>query len=158
MPIGALNEAPTFVEIMMKPKNEFNTLAKERRLKMSHKNIADDVLLYGRTVKQILTYFKTLLNVLKHHHATLKLKRCKWFQDRYKFVGMYIAAVGTQPAQSKNQAFEKIERPNTWRDLRMLIGVFGFYNPFLPLYNLYIRPWRYILLNHPQPGTPPQKD
>ena len=33
------------------------------------------VLLYGCTVKHILAYFRIVLGVLKHHYATLKLKK-----------------------------------------------------------------------------------
>ena len=54
---------------------------------------------------------------------------------------MDVAAGGTQLAQSQNEAFTKLEQPNTWGDLRMLIGIFGFYSQLLPLYELYIRPW-----------------
>ena len=71
---------------------------------------------------------------------------------------MDVAAGGTQPAQSKNKAFVKLERQNTWEYLSMLIGLFGFYSQFLPLYELYIRPWRYILSKQPQPGTLYQKE
>ena len=35
----------------------------------------------------------------------------------------------------------------------MLIGLFGFYSQFLPLYNLDIRLWIYIFLKQTQPGT-----
>ena len=115
------------------------------------------MLLYERTAEYILYYFITVLDVLKHHRATLKLKNCKWFQDRYKFVGMEMASGGTQPAQSQNETFTKLERPNTWLGLRMLIGVFGLYIHLLTLYELYIRILRYILLNHPQLGTLSQK-
>ena len=66
---------------------------------------------------------------------------------------MDVAAGGTQLAQSQNEAFTKLEQPNTWGDLRMLIGIFGFYSQLLPLYELYIRPWVYILSNQNQPGT-----
>ena len=38
----------------------------------------------------------------------------------------------------------KLELPNTWGDLCMPIGIFGFYSHFLTLYDLDIRPWRYI--------------
>ena len=34
--------------------------------------IVDDVLLYGRTAKQLLAYFITVLDVLKYHRNTLK--------------------------------------------------------------------------------------
>ena len=38
---------------------------------------------------------------------------------------------GTQPTKSNNEAFYNIEQPNTWGDLRMLIGLFGFYRQLL---------------------------
>ena len=57
--------------------------------------IADDVLLYGHTDKQLLYFFRTFPDVLKYHRATLKLKKCKWFQNRCKFLGMDVAAGGT---------------------------------------------------------------
>ena len=63
------------------------------------------MLLYGRTYEQLLAYFGTIMDVLKHHRTTPKLKNRKWFQDRCKFVGMDVAAVGTQPEQYKNEAF-----------------------------------------------------
>ena len=106
------------------------------------KIIVNDVLLYGRTYRQLMAYFITLLDVLKHHCATLKLENLKWFQERCKFLGINVAEGETQPAQSKNEAFAKLERPNTWGDLRMPIGLFGLYSQFLSLYKLYIRPWR----------------
>ena len=91
-PIGSLNTVPTFVAVMMKLDMEWETLSKERGLKnVTSKIIVNYVLLYGRTSRQILDYFRTVLDVLKHHCATLKLKKCKWFQDRCKFVGTEVA-------------------------------------------------------------------
>ena len=40
----------------------------------------------------------------------------------------------------------------------MLIGIIGLYSQFLPIYELYTRPWRYILSKKPQPETLYQKD
>ena len=74
MPMGALNEAPTFATMMMKLHMKFYTLAKQRGLKIFASNfIVDDVLLYGRTARQLLSYFITVLDVLKRHSTTLKL-------------------------------------------------------------------------------------
>ena len=39
----------------------------------------------------------------------------------------------------------------------MIIGIFGLYIQVLTLYELDIRPWRYILSNYPQIVTLPQK-
>ena len=153
MPMGALNSAPTFVAMMMKLQEEWDALARSRGLtNVASKVIIDDVLLYGRKADQLLQYFRTVLDVLQHHRDTLKLKKCKWFQDRCEFVGMDVAAGGTKPAQSKSDTFAKLGKPHTWGDLRMIIGMFGFYSKFLPLYELDIKPWRHILSRQPPPG------
>ena len=76
MSMGALNAAPTFVAMMMKLHMEWDTLTKEHGLKFfASKIILDGVLLYGRTARQILAYFRTVVGVLKHHRTTLKLKK-----------------------------------------------------------------------------------
>ena len=49
----------------------------------------------------------------------------------------------TKPEQSKNEAFSKIEQPNTRGDFRMLMDII---------------PWRYILSKQPQIGTLSQKE
>ena len=101
--MGDLNADPEFVAMTMKLHMEWGTLAKERGLKIvASKIIFGDVLLYRRTSRQLLDYFRTVLDVLKHHWDTLKLKKCKWFQDRCNFVEMYMEAGGTQHSQSQN--------------------------------------------------------
>ena len=71
---------------------------------------------------------------------------------------MDVVAVITPPAQSKNEAFDKLEKPITWGEFRMLINLFGFYIQFLPLYELDIRPWRCIFSKQTQLGTLYQKE
>ena len=59
---------------------------------------------------------------------------------------MEVSAGGTQLAKYKNDDLVKLERPSTWGDLHMLIGLFELYSQFLPLYELDIIPWRYIFV------------
>ena len=49
------------------------------------KIIVNDLLLYGHTAKQILKYFRTFLDVLKYHCATLKLKITNGFNTGVSF-------------------------------------------------------------------------
>ena len=58
---------------------------------------------------------------------------------------MCVSTGGTQPAQSKNEVFSKPDQHNTWGYLTILIGIFGLYDQLLPLYELDIIPWIYIL-------------
>ena len=55
---------------------------------------------------------------------------------------MYVEAGETQYAQSKNEAFSNIEQPKTLGGIRMIVGIFGLYSHFLPLYEMDIRPFR----------------
>ena len=81
MPMGTLNAAPTFVETMMKLYMQWDTLSKKRSLKnVASKIIVGDVLLYEHTARQILAYFRTVLDILKNHRATLKLKSANGFR------------------------------------------------------------------------------
>ena len=81
MPMGALNAAPTFLAMLMKLQMQCNKLAKERALENFASNIFfDDVLLYVHTSKKILEYFRTVMDILKHHHVTLKLKVANGFK------------------------------------------------------------------------------
>ena len=82
------------------------------------------VIIHVQTVEQNLAYFITVLGILKNHHATMKLNKCEWFQDKYEFVVMYTADVGTQASKSKNDAFYKLEKLNTWVYLCILIVIF----------------------------------
>ena len=83
--MGSLNESPKFVAVIMKLKNKWNTLAKEHGLKMLYKIIVGDVLLYGSTSDQLLDYFRTVLDVLKHPRATINLKSENGFRTGVSF-------------------------------------------------------------------------
>ena len=49
---------------------------------VAFKIIAADVLLYGCTAKKILYYFRTVLDVLKYHRATLKLEKMQMVSEQ----------------------------------------------------------------------------
>eukprot|EP00957_Ditylum_brightwellii_P012153 917909-Ditylum_brightwellii.AAC.1 len=144
---------------MMRLQKKWEKLATERKITgCGSKVIVDDVLVYGREKRNLLEYFRAVLDVLKHHRATINLKKCKWFHERCEFVGIDVGQGGNRPAQSKTAAFEQLEQPSTWADLRMLIGVFGFYSKHLPLYELRLRPWRAILAKQQPPGETPKQE
>ena len=116
------------------------------------------MLLHGHTENQLLTYFRTVPEVQKHHTTTIKQKKCKWFQYMWDFLWMDVAAGGTQPAKSKNEAFSKLEWPHTCGDLGVLIRVFGLYSHLFPIYDMEIRPCSYILLKYHQVRKISQKE
>ena len=114
--------------------------------------IVDDILLYAEDVDTLLAYFECALEILLHHRVTVKLKKCKFLHPIMEFVGIDLTPDGNSPAQSKFPAFEKLPPPETWADLRILIGMFGFYQEFIPLFQTRIAPWRKLQVGQPLPG------
>ena len=62
-----------------------------------------------------------------------------------------MVAGEVQSAQYKNDTFTNLDKPNTWVDMRIIIGLFLFDRRYFPLYELDILPGRSILSEHPQP-------
>jgi hypothetical protein len=66
-------------------------------------------------------------------------------------VGIDVLPDGNTVARSKCDAFDKLVQPTLFTDLRLIIGMFSFYQNFLPNYELCITPWRVLLKNEPNP-------
>ena len=75
MSMGALNSDPTFVAMMNNIQDKWVILSKEGVLAIfGSKRIVYDILLHVSCADKFLTSFCTVLGVLKHHRATIKLK------------------------------------------------------------------------------------
>ena len=172
MPMGALNSSSIFVAMASDLKDAWDELAASRNIDTSKVNtalrgqdaphglhesygsevIVDDILLYAEDVDILMAYFECALEILQHHRVTVKLKKCKFLHPIIEFVGVDITPNGNSPARSKFPAFEKLPPPETWADLRILIGMFGFYQEFIPLFQTRIAPWRKLQVGQPLPG------
>ena len=72
--------------------------------------------------------------------------------SRAEFVGVDILPEGNAPAKAKNKTILQVTQPKLFADLSLLIGLFGFYRNWIPLYETRIRPWRRIMKRRPGMG------
>ena len=153
MPMGALNSISIFVAMMTKLQAAWDQLAREQnidcsKVRTAHRGdssptnlteaygsevIVDDMLWYAEDVDILMKYVQCALDILLIHRATIKLKKCLFLPPTIEFVGIQLQPDGNAPAQSKFPAFEKLPPPETFSDLRILIGMFGFYQEYIPL-------------------------
>jgi hypothetical protein len=103
--------------------------------------------------QSLLLYFKVVLKVLKHYWVTIKLPKYRFIQQEMEFVGMDILAQGNSPAKSKEEVFHKLTYPKSFTGLWGFIGVLGFYQDFLPLYEVRIDLFGLLLKDAPSPGS-----
>jgi len=159
MPMGVLNAQSVFAAMMITISADWMRLAALADLSTAgSKVIVDDVLLYAKTIVELLAFFRIVLGVLRHYSATVKLKKCKFMPDRCEFVGVDVLPEGNSPAKSKHATFASIPSPESWSDLRMIIGMFGFYSQWLYNYEVRIKPWRELQRRQPDIGTPTDEE
>lgn len=96
--------------------------------------IADDIILFAKNTTLLLTYFINVLSVLLYYRVTVKLWKTRFIPTRAEFIGVDVLHTGNALAKAKYEPIEKLERPKLFSDLRMLIGLMGFYQKWLPLY------------------------
>jgi hypothetical protein len=115
-------------------------------------------MLSARELETLINFLVCVLKILQHYRVTVKLKKCRFFPSTAEFVGLDINQEGNSPAKSKFEAFQKLGPPNTFTDLNMLIGCFGFYQEHIPLFEARIKRWRDTQKLRPPPGTPKKEE
>jgi hypothetical protein len=155
MPMGFLNSHAIFVSMMTVLQTLWSDAWSKDcpDQKAGSQVIVDDVLLYAPDPPTLFRFLAKVLRVLQHHCVTIKLKKTKWLEPQLQFVGRDISADGNSPALSKFAAFRDLPPPTSWTELRMIIGMFGFYQAWLERYEFRIRIYRRLQSQQPPPGT-----
>ena len=157
MPMGCLNAHGMFCCLVDTLKRHWNRKATDTGIRddievtlkgerpwTDAEVIVDDIMLHSENTTALIQYFEIVLQTLQKHQVTVKLKKCRFFPQSAEFVGMDVEADGNRPARSKMEALDelKTQPPRTLTDLRKVIGLIGFYQDWIPNYELRIGQWR----------------
>ena len=107
--------------------------------------IIDDLMLYAKHVVVLLAYFVNILETLQHYRVSIRLRKTRFLARYAEFVGIDTMAEGNSPARSKYDSIRNLTRPMLFGDLRMLIGLFGFYSKWITWFEATIIPWRELI-------------
>lgn len=69
---------------------------------------------------------------MREHGLKLKLKKCKFFQQKTEYLGFVISSEGVKPDQKKVQAIHTLPAPGTVREVRGFIGMCSYYRRLIP--------------------------
>lgn len=96
----------------------------------------DDILIVSETKEDHVKHCRKILEVLQKHGLHAKPHKCHWFQKEVEFLGFrIIAGKGVTMAADKLQGIRDMEAPKRVKDLRTLLGVFGYNERFAPHYS-----------------------
>jgi RNase H-like domain found in reverse transcriptase/Reverse transcriptase (RNA-dependent DNA polymerase)/Retroviral aspartyl protease len=91
----------------------------------------DDVIIYSKTVKEHMTHLDEVLGLLKNAGASLKLRKCHFFQTKVNYLG-HVIYPGKLAVSKKNiDTIEKAVYPTKRSELRSCLGMCNVYRRFV---------------------------
>ena len=119
-----------------------NVLEKNLRDIRGVKNIADDIIIHGKTKKE---HDEALENCLKRL-ATLNLKvkgeKCCFLQKEIKFYRLIFTAEGTKPDPERISKLVNVSRPTNSSEVRSFLGMANTCHEYIPNYATITAPLR----------------
>ena len=95
-------------------------------------NIADDIVVHGKTTEDHDRNLVTLLNRLQERNLTLNKDKCKIGMSQIVFMGLLLNKHGVGPTEEKVKAIRETEAPTNVAELRSFLGLVSFSSRFLP--------------------------
>jgi len=90
----------------------------------------DDTAVFLRSFKDHLADLETVLDRFRQAKLKLKPSKCKFFQDRIKFVGHCVSSEGIEVDSDKVACIVSWPFPKTVTELRVFVGIANYYRPF----------------------------
>lgn len=91
----------------------------------------DDIMIHGTTFDFVLERLVTVLSRLVEVNLTINLEKCVFFPKRVKYLGYFIEAGVLTPNPEKVKVIDQLVPCKTAKDVRSLLGMFGFYRSFI---------------------------
>ena len=134
----------------------FSTLTGASTTTTDSKCIVDDILIFSDTVHEALTFLECVLRILVKYRVTVGLSKCNFLAPSLEFVAVDVSAKGNAPAKSKFPALEALTKtaPKTATEVLGIIGFLGFYQLWIPWFEVRINQWRRYKKNAPPLSAP----
>jgi len=87
----------------------------------------DDVIVFGKTQKELLDRLDKILQRLHEHGLKVKPSKCVLFKTEIKFLGHLVTASGVQPLPDKVAAIQDWPIQRCLRDVWAFYGFIGYY-------------------------------
>jgi Reverse transcriptase (RNA-dependent DNA polymerase)/RNase H-like domain found in reverse transcriptase/Integrase zinc binding domain/Integrase core domain/Aspartyl protease len=124
MPFGLSNAPATFQRTM---DFLFNDLY--------HKGVSiylDDILVYANSFDDSLTLLTTVFSRLRASGLTINMKKSTFFQSELEYLGHIIGKGIIKPNPKRVELLQAIAPAKTVREIRRILGLFGFYQFYIP--------------------------
>ena len=100
----------------------------------------DDVIIFGDTVKEHTQNLLTIFNLLYRANIKIHALKSKLFQTSVSFLGHLISKEGLKCTEDKLKAIKDYPTPQSPKECRKALGLFGYLRKFCPNYGIIAKP------------------
>ena len=124
-PFGMRNSGSTFVraiQTVLRPIHDFTS------------SYVDDMAVGSDNWPAHMNHIDRFLTVVKSSGLTLNLLKSEFAKREVKFVGQYVGSGWRRPDPERFKAIRDMSRPVTQKQLRSVLGLFGYFRDYLANY------------------------
>ena len=94
----------------------------------------DDLIVYSETWEEHLAHLRVVFQRLREAGLTAKPKKCQFGANRCVYLGHVVGDGTVRPDPRKMEAMESFPTPQTKKQVRVFLGLAGYYRRFIPNY------------------------
>lgn len=91
----------------------------------------DDILIHGKNFEEVLAKLRVVLDRLSAEGLTINLPKSSFFPSKIKYLGQIIENGRMRPNPAKVEILTKLKEPKTVSDVRRVLGMLGYYQPYI---------------------------
>lgn len=105
----------------------------------------DDILVPSENIQQGFQRLEEVLRLLREYGLTLKLSKCRFFDNVINYLGYEISYDGIRPDEQKILAVVKFPAPTNVHEVRQFLGLAGYFRKFVKSFGEIARPLTNLL-------------
>ena len=92
----------------------------------------DDIIIYSKSMEEHMQHLFEVLFQLNKFGLHINREKCKFAAEEVQYLGHILSSKGFYMQQSKVEAIENFQTPQTIKHLRSFLGCLNYYNKFAP--------------------------
>ena len=96
-----------------------------------YSNLADDWVLFGNAIPELLHSYEAFLKMCKRHNVTIKPAKVKLLFTSVEYFGWLLDETGYRPSPRNLEPIRIMVQPESMSDLRTVLGFFNTFSKFL---------------------------